>query len=56
VDPTDGSPEELSGLGHQQLAEIESIRHFQALFGAMGQHDHASQVRFSRRRASSLIC
>jgi hypothetical protein len=42
ADLADGSPKELGGLSHQQLAAIEGVKDFQALLGAMGQRDHAS--------------
>jgi len=42
ADLADGSPEELGGLSHQQLAALKGMEDFQALCGAMGQRDHAS--------------
>lgn len=42
ADLADGSPKELGGLGHQQLAAIKSMEDPQALLGAVRQRDHAS--------------
>jgi hypothetical protein len=41
-DLTNGSPQELSGLGHQELTTVEGMEDFQALLGAVRHDDHAS--------------
>ncbi len=42
ADLADRSPEELGGLGHQELTAGEGMEDLQALLGAMRQDNHAS--------------